>query len=313
MKTKITLLVLLCVCVAIPTFSQVTTNDSVKVTAGDTVKKDTTIGQKLGNALKTVGNYLLPAREPDEDMVCYSDRCVFEEKMATGNYTVGQFVHESFLFLGAPLRWKKKDFLTAGLIVAGTLAIMPLDEPLNKLSQGNQHYYYSAPVVGGRIYGEWYSIGGITALFAGYGILAHKNPAKKMAIELLQAGLYAEAITEILKVSTGRARPLEDEGAFTFHPFNIHDLYESFPSGHATSAFALSTVMFRHARRPFWKVMALIPAGFTVFSRFYQDWHWPSDLFFGSAMGVSTGMWVVNLHEGRRHKINLPPDSPPTK
>jgi membrane-associated phospholipid phosphatase len=302
MKTKITLLFLVLFGITTRVYSQITPS-------ADTAKKDTTIGQKLGKALKTVGNYVLPAQEPDEDMVCYSDRCVFEEKMARGNYSVGQFVHESFLFLGAPLRWHKKDFLTAGVILGGTLAIMPLDEPLNKLSQGNQHYYYSAPVVGGRIYGEWYSIGGVTALFAGYGIIAHNNTAKKMSIELLQAGLYAEAITEVLKVCTGRARPLENVGAFTFHPFNIHNVYESMPSGHACSAFALSTVMFRHAHTTFWKVMSFVPAAFTVFSRFYQDFHWPSDLFFGAATGFTTGMWVVNLHEGRRHKINIPSDN----
>jgi len=298
MKTKITLLLLF----------GITTQIFSQVTVKDTTKKDTTIGQKLGKAIQTIGNYMLPPRESDEDMVCYSDRCVFEEKMATGNYGIDQFTHETFLFLGAPLRWHKKDFLRAGLVVAGTLAIMPFDESLNKLSQGNQRYYYSVPVVGGRIYGEWYSIGTVTAIFGGYGIIAHNNGAKKMAIELLQAGAYAEAITEILKFGTGRARPLQNEGAFVFRPFNLHNLYESFPSGHATSAMALSTVMFRHAHTTFWKVMSFVPAGFTVFSRFYQDWHWPSDLFFGSAMGFSTGMWVVNLHEGRRHPINIPSD-----
>jgi membrane-associated phospholipid phosphatase len=301
MKTKIVFFTLFSFGITTYIFSQVTPND--------TTKKDTTVGQKLGKALQAIGNYVLPPKELDEDSVCYSDRCVFEQRMATGNYGVGQFTHETFLYFGAPARWHKKNFLEAGLIIAGTLAIMPFDQSLNKLSQGNQHYYYSVPIVGGRIYGEWYSIGTVTALFGGYGIIAHNNGAKKMAIELLQAGLYAEAITEVLKFGTGRARPLQDEGAFKFHPFNIHNLYESFPSGHATSAMALSTVMFRHAHSTFWKIMAFVPAGFTVFSRFYQDWHWPSDLFFGSAMGFSTGMWVVNLHEGRRHRINIPSDN----
>jgi len=66
--------------------------------------------------------------------------------------------------------------------------------------------------------------------------------------------------------------------------------------------------MFRHAHSTFWKIMAFVPAGFTVFSRFYQDWHWPSDLFFGAATGFATGMWVVTLHERPLHKINIPAD-----
>src|SRR5580704_2937196 len=144
MKTKIALLYIAFFGIVTHVFSQVTPTD--------TTKKDTTLGQKLGKAVQAVGNYVLPPKEEDEDEVCYSDRCVFEEKMATGNYGIGQFTHETFLYFGAPARWHKKNFLEAGLIIAGTLALWPFDESLNKLSQGYQRYYYSAPIVGGRIY-----------------------------------------------------------------------------------------------------------------------------------------------------------------
>jgi membrane-associated phospholipid phosphatase len=291
MKTKIVLLFLFFFGIGTQIFSQVTPND--------TTKKDTT---KLGKIVKEIIKDTTPRKETKKDTL-------IEKKLEKHFYGIRQFGYETYLWARTPLHWRTTDWERFGITVAGTAAFMAFDEPLNKLSQGNQRFYYSVPVVGGRVYGEWYFIGAITAGFGGYGILAHDTGAKKIAIELFQAGVYAEAVTEVLKFGTGRARPLQNEGAFVFKPFNIHDLYESFPSGHATSAFALSTVMFRHAHTTFWKIMAFVPAGFTVFSRFYQDWHWPSDLFFGSATGFATGMWVVTLHEKKLHKINIPADN----
>jgi len=289
MKTKHTLLLLFLFGITLSTYSQVK----------DTTKKDTT---KLGKLVKTILTDTTQRKETKKDTLA-------EKKLSKRFYGVPQFAHETKLYFETPLYWRTTDWERFGITVASTAALLPFDESLNKLSQGNQRYYYSAPVVGGRIYGEWYTIGAITVAFGGYGILSHDTAAKKIAIELFQAGTYAELITEVLKFGTGRARPLQNEGAFTFHPFNLHNLYESFPSGHATSAFALSTVLFRHAHSTFWKIMAFVPAGFTVFSRFYQDWHWPSDLFFGSATGFATGMWVVTLHEKKLHKINIPADT----
>ena len=281
---------------------------STTISAQDTVpKKDTT---KVGKLIQSIGNYVAPDKDVDEDSVCYSDRCVFDEKLATGLYGFNQFTHETALFLEAPTRWHKKDFLRFSALVVGTAAIMPFDQQITKIFQGNQQYYYSAPVVGGRIYGEWYSIGAVTAIFAGYGILAHNNGAKKIAIELLQAGVYSELIVEILKIGIGRARPYENVGPYEYHPFTVINTgFQSSPSGHAACSIALSTVMSRHAHSTFLKILAYVPAGFTLFSRIYQNFHWASDEFFGAAVGLSTGTWVVNLHEGKRHKINIPVDN----
>lgn len=272
---------------------------STGIYAQDTIpKKDTT---KLEKIVQTIIRDTVPRKETKKDSIV-------ERKLEKSFYGIPQFAHETYLFVAAPTRWHEADWLRVGVTLAIVAAIMPFDQTVNKSMQGNQHYYYSVPVVGGRIYGEWYSIGAVTALFGGYGILAHDTAAKKIAIELLQAGAYSELFTEVLKIGVGRYRPYEDVGAFKFHPFNLNNSTESMPSGHSTSAFALSTVMFRHAHSTFLKILAFVPAGFTVFSRLYQDFHWSSDCFLGAVAGFSTGMWVVTLHERRRHKINVPVD-----
>jgi membrane-associated phospholipid phosphatase len=221
-------------------------------------------------------------------------------------YRISQFVHESYLFVKQPTMWKGSDWLKIGIVAAATISVMPFDERITNSTQGTQHYYYSAPVVGGRVYGEWYSIGGVAAVFGFYGLIAHDNGAKKITIELLQAGIYSEAVTEVLKIVIGRARPSYTKDAFTFKPFKvIDDNFHSMPSGHTTSAMALSTVMSRHAHSTVLKILAYVPAAFTVFSRIYQDKHWLSDVGPAAAIGYFTGNWVVDLHEGKRHRINV--------
>ena len=234
-----------------------------------------------------------------------------ERKLETQLYSVAQFWHETKLFVKQPTKWVNKDWLRFTAVVTTTVAVMPFDEAVTNSTQGNQQYYTSAVVEGGRMYGEWYSIIGIAGGFSLYGWIAKDTAAKKVSIELLQAGLYAELITSVLKTVIGRARPAYTDNAFTYKPFTLLDYnFQSMPSGHTTSAFALSTILSRHAHTTFLKILAYVPAGLTMFSRLYQHQHWLSDEVIGAAIGYFVGNWVVDLHEGKRHRINVIAASP---
>lgn len=229
-----------------------------------------------------------------------------EKKLQSRIYSPSQFFHETGLFIKQPSKWIKSDWLKLGIVTAATIAVMPFDEAITNSTQGEQRYYHHALIDGGRVYGEWYSIGLVAGGFGLFGLIAKDTAAKKISIELLQAGLYAEIVTTILKVGLGRARPVHTDNAFTYHPFNFVDFnFHSMPSGHTTSAFALSTVMSRHANSTALKIIAYLPAGFTMFSRIYQHKHWLSDEIPAAAIGFFVGNWVVDLHEGRKHKINV--------
>jgi membrane-associated phospholipid phosphatase len=236
---------------------------------------------------------------------------VLEKKLQTKLYSFAQFKHESILFVKQPTKWNSRDWRRLGLVTAATIAVMPFDAKITNATRGYQRYYKSYPVEGGRIYGEWYSIVGVSAAFGVYGLVAHDTASKKISIELLQAGLYSELITTVLKIAIGRARPVYTENAFTYNPFSVFDYnFHSMPSGHTTSAFALSTVMSRHAHSTVLKILAYLPAGATMFSRLYQHQHWLSDEVLGAAVGTVVGYWVVDLHEGKRHRINVTSISP---
>jgi len=238
---------------------------------------------------------------------------ILEKKLENKPYSIRQFFHETILFVKQPTKWKGKDWIRVGAVTLSTLAVMPFDERITNLTQGQQRYFYSVPIEGGRIYGEWYAIGGVAGAFALYGWIAKDTGAKKIAIELLQGGLYSELVTTVLKISIGRARPEFTSNAFTYHPFTVGNYnFQSLPSGHTTSAFALSTIMSRHAKSTSLKILAYVPAAFTMFSRIYQHHHWLSDEVVAAAIGYFAGNWVVDLHEGKRHRINVSSVLPPT-
>jgi membrane-associated phospholipid phosphatase len=227
-----------------------------------------------------------------------------EKKQSQKLYSLAQFEHESVLFIKQPTKWKSKSWWTLGAVVATTIAVMPFDDEIADASQGNQQFTVLANA--GTTYGEWYSIIGVAGVFGVYGLIAKDTTAKKVSIELLQAGLYSELITTMLKVAIGRARPEISDDQFTFKPFSIFEYdYHSMPSGHTTSAFALSTVMSRHAKSTVLKILAYFPAGLTMFARIYQNQHWLSDEILGAAIGYFVGNWVVDMHEGKRHRINV--------
>ena len=85
-------------------------------------------------------------------------------------------------------------------------------------------------------------------------------------------------ITEVIKCSVGKTRP--NTGRRDFEPFSG---YKSFPSGHATGAFALATAVSEHY--PKYKVYVYTIATLVAVSRLYEDKHWITDVAVGSAIG----------------------------
>jgi undecaprenyl-diphosphatase len=106
--------------------------------------------------------------------------------------------------------------------------------------------------------------------------------------------LAASLLSDQLKELAGRVRPsLADHGlsALVAVPGDA-----SFPSGHATSAFAAAGVVA--ALHPRLRVPVLALAALVALSRVYLGVHYPSDVIVGAALGLAIAAVVVAL--GRR-------------
>jgi hypothetical protein len=223
---------------------------------------------------------------------------------AQNNYTFDQFFHETKDFVIKPTKWDVEDFAKLGLVGLATYLSSFADEPLQNEMQKDQSYYHSIPIEAGRIWGESYTTGIVSGLFALSGIINNNNANKRIAFETAQSFLYSGFTTAVIKFSFGRARPYMNLGNSTFKPFNcpVGD-FASFSSGHTSNAFSLSTILSLNSKSDVLKVMAYIPAVATAFSRIYQNKHWLSDTVFGAAVGCFIGCWVNKIHTDKEQQF----------
>jgi membrane-associated phospholipid phosphatase len=223
---------------------------------------------------------------------------------AQNSYNFSQFGNETWSFIKQPTTWELGDWFKLGLIGAGTFVVMQADQPIRESVLKDRRYTKSVPIEFGRIWGESYVIPIVAGGFGLHGVLTDNSSTKKIGFEVAQAVIYSVAITQILSKAVGRARPNQDKGAFFYQPFTFFgEDYHSFPGGHTTAAFVLSTVLSRNAHSGFLKSLVYVPAVLTLVSRVYQDYHWASDDLLGAAIGYLVAEWVVNQHEQNENRI----------
>jgi membrane-associated phospholipid phosphatase len=142
----------------------------------------------------------------------------------------------------------------------------------------------------------------------GVGRLARWKNVADFGLHVTEAISVAGLTTAVLRGVAGRSRPyvVGDTSARDFHfgrGFDNHDL-QSFPSGHATSAFALASTVTSESERWWphktWIVAPLMYGAATLsgFGRMYNDRHWASDIVSGAAIGTFAGIKVVRYSHG---------------
>ncbi len=126
------------------------------------------------------------------------------------------------------------------------------------------------------------------------GLISRKDP--DTAYLGANAVAYSGIACLTLKAAFGRARPWQGEGPYSFVGPAINDDYNSMPSGHSATAFALATVLAK--QYPEYKHVFYACASLIAISRVYVHAHWPSDVLAGAAIGV----WSAN-HVMRKSRI----------
>lgn len=85
-------------------------------------------------------------------------------------------------------------------------------------------------------------------------------------------------------------------------------LHNSFPSGHATQAFAILMCLAFTTKNQGMKFLFFIPAVLTAFSRVYLSQHWLIDITVGSIIGVIFSILFYYIFIGRNklQQLNRP-------
>jgi membrane-associated phospholipid phosphatase len=205
----------------------------------------------------------------------------------------------------SPVRWKTKDWLKVGGVLAGTAALSLLDEPVRDLLNGKESEFLNGVERVGYHYGKPYAAVGVTGgLYLG-GVIFKNEWAKETGLMLTSALTTSTVIQTFFKNAVGRARPIKDIGTYEMKPFSDEAGYHSLPSGHTAVAFTISLVMARQVRSVPLKIAFYSLASVTAASRLYTDAHWFSDLAFGGAFAWFCADAAVKRLEANRFRLKI--------
>lgn len=207
--------------------------------------------------------------------------------------------------------FSSRDAVVAAGFAGLTVAMLPLDQRIARRledprTQANRFLDHTAT--------GFELLGGPGALVIGgslfvVGRVGHYEQVADLGLHGTSAILVGSAVTAALKGLAGRARPFvtgdTNAADFRFGAGITNDDRTSFPSGHATAAFAAAAAVTaetgRWWPRSTWIVGPLMYGGATMvgLSRMYHDKHWASDVALGAAIGTFSGQKTVQFLHSR--------------
>jgi membrane-associated phospholipid phosphatase len=128
-------------------------------------------------------------------------------------------------------------------------------------------------------------------------ILASDNKAKTTFLLSVESIVIDGVFVQVLKHTTGRHRPYTGDSHDTWSfGYTSNGSYQSFPSGDASTAFSIATVVASEYDNMIVPPLAYGAATLIALERVHNNAHWSSDVFVASAIGYFTGKAVVASH-----------------
>jgi hypothetical protein len=138
------------------------------------------------------------------------------------------------------------------------------------------------------------------------GLLADQPKVRAFGADAALSMLVGQVVLTLpAKFLFGRSRPLDDAGPYHFKPFGSGD---SFPSGHATQAFSLATVISAYADSAWVSVAAYTGATLVGLARIEERQHFVSDVAAGAVIGTLSAKAVLLRHRTLRLGAHRPVD-----
>jgi len=196
--------------------------------------------------------------------------------------------------LTSPARWETTDWIIASAITGISVGLYTQDGKIQIWVQKNKNdtnshladdastaYRYVLPVLGGL---------GL------YGYIADDERAKRTFLLSAESFILTGIFVQTLKHTTGRHRPYTGDPYDTWSGPTRNSSYLSFPSGDASTAFAIASVVASEYDNIVVPTLAYTTASLIALERVYNNAHWSSDIFVGSAIGYFTGKAIVASH-----------------
>jgi membrane-associated phospholipid phosphatase len=201
----------------------------------------------------------------------------------------------------APLRWREADWLWFGGSLAAIGIAHQFDGDVRKhfagnvkgsLSTSNSHDLQDALPAAVLFVGTW-----------GYANLIDDRWGRREAGTMFESAALSVGTAYILKYAAGRQRPDQ-----TVDPNRWEAGGSSFPSLHATAAFAIGTVLAESGNDQYrWirRALGYGAAGFTAYERLNHNAHWLSDTVAGAALGTASARFAMNRATGAKQTATM--------
>ena len=204
------------------------------------------------------------------------------------------FLQVGIALATAPLHFSRADWAKTGVFLATTALLFAIDKDVRHFSLSHQNSSNDHLFRLDRYHGNKYSLG-LGFLLYGGGLVTRNRSIRETGLRSVEAFVYAGAVSSLVKGILGRRRPYGGDSQFVFKPFQLKDSFQALPSGHATVAFAVSTVLAKSVDSLPWKFFWYGAAAMVGAARVYHNQHWISDVFFGGVLGYSVANFVVNF------------------
>jgi len=211
------------------------------------------------------------------------------------------FVHDEYRLWTSPFRfgnYESHTMIKYGLpFVLMSGALIATDHKSAEALPNTQ----DQTVWSGRVsqLGAAYTLAGFSGATYLIGKLKDNDHAKEAGILSLEALGHAQLFALGLKAITQRERPLDENPSGT----GFWKGGDAFPSGHATSSFAVATVFaYEYREHIAVPITAYSLASLISVSRLSARRHWASDIFVGGSLGFLLGRYTYKHH----HDPKLP-------
>jgi hypothetical protein len=210
-----------------------------------------------------------------------------------GDYFKG-YLTDTKNILTSPARWEQSDWLKAALVTGVAVGLYTQDDKIKTSVQNHKNttkdnlsddakkiYLLSFPAIVGL---------GV------YGYVAPDEKAKTTFLLSAESFVITGVFVQVLKHSTGRHRPYTGDPHDTWSGPTNNGAYLSLPSGDASTAFAIASVVASEYDNMFIPPLVYGISTLISLQRVYTDGHWASDVFVASAIGYFTGKAIVASH-----------------
>lgn len=197
----------------------------------------------------------------------------------------------------APGAWKAPEWSLVALGAASVGLAFTLDRRVDDAVLRHPHDSWDSfsrkiETLGGV--GGLVLVGGLY----GGGLLADQPELRAMGADAGIAILISRVAMDLpIKTLSGRSRPMDEECSRHFQIFGHGD---SFPSGHATQAFAIASVVAAHTESLWLAGGVYGMASLVGLARVERREHYLSDVLVGALLGTAVGKIVVSTNRRLR-------------